>query len=526
MANTNPGVTENKPGAASRRAPAGPVISDLVVLLIFTAGTFFLYGAVLRNGFLTDDYASLYRISVTRNILEEGFFRPLIDISFGFNYLIGGLHPLGYYLFNFAVHIGCCFGVYKLAGKLPFFEGRRGGWGAFFAASLFLFYPFHNEPLVWLSGRLSSMASLCGVWALYFYLRRPDRFWLPAILFFVGLLAYESIIMMPILVVVLGWKQLAGMRSKLIELCRWGTVAGFYLSVRFILAHVFISGYSGGVLVQGGGDGYGARLLKALGRSFLPPDVASSNRGMIYVFVSVCLALALAHLMVWIGRRRWMGWISEYVRVLICWGAALLPAIAFGVSTHTSEGDRLLYFPSVWFCILMSAWIVQFVKWAWMRWTVVGLLMLAGWVLILWNNNNWVYASRVVEDVVGTIKRSNAKRVVMVNLPDEHEGAFIFRNNFDKALVIHGIDSSKVVVNNSFMLTDNRGMWLAGYNSGIRATERDNGWFIFPVSFVGSLPGGRIEIRNEQTGTRQVLNKEGSEVYYWDGFDLQLLHLQ
>ena len=47
---------------------------------------------------------------------------------------------------------------------------------------------------------------------------------------------------------------------------------------------------------------------------------------------------------------------------------SLLIPIAFGVSTRTSEGDRLLYFPSCFICMLLIAAILLIFKNASVRW--------------------------------------------------------------------------------------------------------------------------------------------------------------
>ena len=70
------------------------------VIFLFTAVGFVIYFPLLGNGFLSDDYDSLYRIYVQKRILYKEFLRPMIDISFYVNYLISGLSAWSYYLFN------------------------------------------------------------------------------------------------------------------------------------------------------------------------------------------------------------------------------------------------------------------------------------------------------------------------------------------------------------------------------------------------------------------------------------------
>ncbi len=117
------------------------------VLLTFLLGTFVFYFPVLKNGFVADDYASLYRITIEKKILYKEFLRPLIDISFYFNYLLSGLHPTGYYLFNFCIHALSAYMVFVVAKDFPLFVGNRQFFFAWMAGTIFLVYPFHNESI-------------------------------------------------------------------------------------------------------------------------------------------------------------------------------------------------------------------------------------------------------------------------------------------------------------------------------------------------------------------------------------------
>jgi len=208
------------------------------VLLLFVLATFALYLPVLGNGFLTDDYAALYRICVEKQVLHTSFFRPLIDISFYFNYLISGLHPWSYYVFNLTVHATACYMTYRVALQLPFFTDERQERFAWVAGWLFLFYPFHNESVVWLAGRLSSMSALCALAAIHFSLKGAAsgrNLTLAGVFMLVGLLAYESIFMLPAIIIVLTWQK-DSKRGELLRIAGVLTgVLGVYLLVKYLI---------------------------------------------------------------------------------------------------------------------------------------------------------------------------------------------------------------------------------------------------------------------------------------------------
>ncbi len=57
-------------------------MKDRYVILLFGILTFLLYFPVLGNGFLTDDYASLYRLLIEKRVPFGDASRPLIDIFY------------------------------------------------------------------------------------------------------------------------------------------------------------------------------------------------------------------------------------------------------------------------------------------------------------------------------------------------------------------------------------------------------------------------------------------------------------
>jgi len=66
-------------------------------------------------------------------------------------------------------------------------------------------------------------------------------------------------------------------------------------------------------------------------------------------------------------------------------------------------------------------------------------------VFITGSNRRWVFASRVAEATLDMVRQAPG-RLLLVNAPDEWEGAYIFRNSFKNGLVVNGIDTNKVAV--------------------------------------------------------------------------------
>ncbi|HEY6899532.1 MAG TPA: hypothetical protein VI233_02770 [Puia sp.] len=490
------------------------------VLLLFTAGTLALYYPVLWNGFFTDDYASLYRILVQKEIEHREMLRPWIDISFYSNYLFSGLNPFGYYVFNFAIHVLTCYMVYRVALRLRWFPDDRQYAFAWTAGILFLLYPFHNEGVIWLSGRLSSMAALFGLLAIYFYFgkRRPWNFILAAFCWIMGLLAYESIILLPLIILLMEAPEYYRDRLKLKRAVgAWFGAGIVYLLVRWTVAGTLFPGYGKGILANEKGNGFLIRTLKVLGRCFLPP--MESSRTLMVLFALLVIVVAGVHVRGW-RKNREQGQVRWGYGLL--WGAffvALVPAAAFGVSTRTSEGDRLLYFPSVFLCLLLSAGLFFFIEKRVIRLVLLVIIGAGSLLYINGNNRRWVFASQTAAGIFDTVKKAPG-RVVLVNAPDEWEGAYIFRNNFNPSLVINGIDTGKVTVSHFLLRLE-----YLGAGEMIDPVKTDSGLFIYPVTRIVK-DGERFRVIDLNTGAGQVYDRRTDALYYWDKIRLKRLILE
>jgi hypothetical protein len=481
---------------------------NLFIFLLFLAVTFLLYFPVLGNGFLTDDYAALYRLLIERRVLFEEMVRPMIDISFYVNYMTSGLWPVGYYVFNFLVHAGCCFMVYKVALDLSLFDGRgqeveddkRQRVFAVTAGLLFVFYPFHTEGVVWLAGRLSSMAAFFGLMAIHFSLVRRGwwGFALAIGCWWAGLFAYESVVVVPGVALVFEWIRFRDLRRGLRSFAVWAAAGLLWLGVRFVASGELLAAYGQSGLA---GDAVWLRMVKVVGRCFLPP---SENAGLMEgLFAGVVVVLGVLQVLLW-RRRAWSLLLLEGAFLL-----ALLPAIAFEVSTRTSEGDRLLYFPSCVLCMLGAAvGVILFSERRFLLFGICGVYAVASAVYIFGVDRRWVFASRTAErglGIAGVTVIRGKERLMLVNAPDEWEGAFIYRNNFNEGLVVNGIDTNKVRV--THVLTRLEYLRVDGR---IEPVRKDSSIFIWPST---SIPLDSLRVPD-------------LSIFYWNKYEWKLLILK
>jgi protein O-mannosyl-transferase len=485
----------------------------LPVFAFFALIALVLFYPILHNTFLSDDYDSLYRIAVERRILFREYFRPMIDISFYLNYLLSGLRPGSYYVFNLTVHVINVYLIFRLSLRMKLFDPREQEQFAFLSGMLFLIYPFHNEAVAWLSGRLSSMACLFALITLVLVtqdkLPRQGRL-LAAICFLLGLLCYESILLLPLVAEALQWHRGKAVNKIIRSLGLWTGVVAFYLLCRYFFSGVIFGDY-GGRLVSLHPSAHGlSKYVKVLGRLLLP---GTEHSGLLVVLVSVIgLLLLVLHLLASrIGGLKQLR-STGYAKLVLALVLSLLIPMAFGVSTRTSEGDRLLYFPSCFLCMLLAFMVLYLFRHPWPR--RLALLLVSGYFVFFLETNNrrWIEASRASEEILRTVKQSEARQICLINLPDELEGAFVFRNGFYKSLVINRVDTSKVIVANYLGRLD----YLRVQGAIEPSPAVGDSIFIYPRTRIIQNNGGTTLVIASTPDSSWSLVRRESEVYFWN----------
>jgi hypothetical protein len=483
---------------------------SVVVFVMFSVLGFLLYYPILHNDFLSDDYDSLYRICIEKTIIIKQFLRPLIDISFKFNYLLGGLNATGYYIFNIIVHIINTYLIYTIATlfKLPNDKPQRVF--AWVSALLFMLYPFHNEAIVWLTGRLSSIACLFALSAIRISLSSIHKTLKAAcvcLLYYIGLLAYESVLLLPFIIWLFAWNRTRPTRKHFLLL--WGCMVALisYLLIRYWASDVVYGDY-GSRITDNGGINIITKAAKTWGRILLPP---CENSAVLTVSFLILMSLAV-FLCIRLYKIHGLTNLLIYTKLFIALVLAMIIPMLFGISTKTSEGDRLLYFPSVFLCMILAYLIVVLVEKQ--SWRLVLFSASIGYFLsfLIMNNQRWITASRLSATLIEEVQEAaHNKYVIIANLPDEVEGAFVFRNGFYKAMILHNVDTGKIWVNN--YLTRSEYLKLP---PKIMVFSKRDGLFLPPASKVTILTNDSVSMENISTKQSVVFNKNNTVIFYWN----------
>lgn len=96
----------------------------------------------------------------------QGFYRPIITISYIIDYAIWKLNPTGYHITNIIFHTLCSLSVFGLAFLL--YGNKK---IAFLSSVVFAIHPIHTESVTWVSGRTDVISLFLYIMALIYYIK-------------------------------------------------------------------------------------------------------------------------------------------------------------------------------------------------------------------------------------------------------------------------------------------------------------------------------------------------------------------
>ncbi len=115
----------------------------------------------------------------------------------------------------------------------------------------------------------------------------------------------------------------------------------------------------------------------------------------------------------------------------------LLPQINLGINILTSEGERYLYLPNLGLSLIVAALLFS-LKQKTIRLILTSLLLLASISLLIIRLCHWReasdYTKKVMAQFAPYVQDSHSWQQIFIGLPDNYQGAFIFRNGFNEAL--------------------------------------------------------------------------------------------
>jgi protein O-mannosyl-transferase len=162
----------------------------LTIPLLFALIVAVLYGNTLQAPFVFDDLKNIRNNTSIRinaptidNLLKAAFSgpshrRPVANLSFALNHLLGGYHVIGYHLVNGFIHWLAGVFLYLLIQlTLDISSPKKplNRWIALFSALIWLVHPIQTQAVTYIVQRMTCMSALFYVMSLYFYARARSR---------------------------------------------------------------------------------------------------------------------------------------------------------------------------------------------------------------------------------------------------------------------------------------------------------------------------------------------------------------
>lgn len=456
-------------------------------LLIFFAAAPFLGN--LHDPFVSDDWDFLYIAETTDKPLWQffgsnyygehsgGSYRPMVNVFWITSHALFGLNPFGYHTATLVFHIINTLLIFIIIKNLPWFENKKKQHiTAWAAAFLFTVLQNHAEAINWLAVINDTMMTMFYLFSLLCFLcafkNVSTKRWLlyigSLVFFCFSLLTKEMAISLP---VVLGIfvlfdriKTKAAFRGYVygaLLLVPYLAAVGIYFLVRYHAIGIFAGSYVSSftfhpfLLWRSYVTIILSHVASDMQRTNLTTFVFNHQAGILWgSVVSIVVLLFATFKRKW----SWFGW-----GVGAAFLVSIAPVMQFGVNYtpmyFSEEGERYAYLPSIFFVVLVALFFVA----VWYRFhhkyvrsfVAVCFVLLVGFNVqhLLTKNIRWGAASALAEqaldNAVATWQSSDADGIVLVGIPDQYHGAFVFRNVLQRAMKLRlgdAIDPSQVLM--------------------------------------------------------------------------------
>ncbi len=481
-------LTQPNPQSAIRN-PQFSVWAWLLVPLLAIAA----FAPTLGTWFVSDDFGHLlYHQSLafpkalfafdTINM----FYRPLSTVlTWNLGYALFGTNALPYHIFSVLFH---ALAAYFLARAVAVISNNPGiGW---LTGAIFAVYPLCIEPVAWLASQWDVMGAACltgAVWGFAVAWRSHNKlaYALGLVAAFLAVMMKESTLPLPLIIpfVALATEicnqppadssqpsstinsKFRLQNSRFARIALWSAPYALptilFAALRYIAAGQ-IGGYpTAQTDIQ---HFFWDSMVAAAVETVTPLNRLVFPRTFVQATGLLISGVLLLGLAAW-GRRWW----SLYLLAMVWWLGFILPVLNLisPSGNPANENNRIFYLSMMGFAIALAIPIAAFLQDLGKRpqhnpqsairnpqslgWAVVGLALLAA-VPVTWIQlQPWVAASnqthRLVDEMSGLIAPQSRAWIDInaLSLPDTYEGAYVFRNDLDAAMI--GFDNQLTRVN-------------------------------------------------------------------------------
>jgi hypothetical protein len=397
-----------------------------IILITFAA-----YFTTLKGFFISGDFAFLPFLNDGRFIdllrddmpFKNGFFiRPLGNLWWCMDYLLWRLNPLGYHIDQTALHA-----LNSLLVALISFLLLKDKRVSLFAGILFALHPIHPEAVTWLAGRHDVLCAFFYLSALYTFglyasnTQKRTFYLISVICYPLALLSKEMAITLPLVLILFDFMLTRKLNFKLY-------LPYIIITIIYLVWRVAAIGDIGGYRDSSGRPQFLvefslALILKGIGFHvpydlFFPLNIEAFSNffyQFLVVLLSVCLVVSVFF-------RR-----ETYKLSLIFFGIAwifitMIPVYNFSCVGSSLQSSRILYLPSVGFCITFAYVIGRLIP---LQIAVSALYF----TILLINNSVWNTAAQITSEVPRIVRSFSQfpepnKLKLYFYLPDAMKGVW------------------------------------------------------------------------------------------------------
>ncbi|MBI5605848.1 MAG: hypothetical protein HY879_21145 [Deltaproteobacteria bacterium] len=505
------------------------------LLFIFGLSAIFAYSNILNAFFLADDFELILGAKKFGPFAPwtpgaaQGFFRPLITLSFFIDYRLWALNPTGYHATNLICHafnslLIFLIGFTLLSRQKPSPVDPR--LLAFLSGFFFLILPCHTESVTWISGRTDLVATFFCLASFRAYLsfqekRKIVTLSLSMLFFLLALLSKESILLYPLLILGYEGYEVYAFRFKK-ENWMWCLWVAILFGVVFCLYIIIKYAASGSVtLGYGLGAHFGLRPLKVfkdvllfLTRPFIPPISVDFQTFLhfkaliaeqIPFWVRMITAILLAGFLLFILPKLYQKIIKNHFQkemlgllLFLFFGAVLffIPALSSGISLRDTNNERFIYLPSAFYSIFLTLiFLLLFKKKIFCVGVFIGLFMIFT-ISLHRLNENWRIAGELSRNAVQDLLKveGNSGKIYLVSLSGEMRGAHIHVSIQDAVdLFSQRKPSEIIVISYLYMFRSEDGITVTKEGDIYRVTTTNPRGYFF--SYFYPLNQGTVDTR-------------------------------
>lgn len=422
-------------GQASRKRPSGWWSAVPIAALVgFTTAAFW---RTIHFYFLSDDFVLVNLPNKVHFAMRplfataggDGFFRPIGYISLALSSMWAGANPVAWHATALALHVANVVLVFMLATRLC--ASRL---AAFFAAALFAIHGTRPEAAAWIAGRFDLTATFFMLAGLLLFLRsygEPSTvgyiYELASLMCMVlAILSKESAFIFPVLLVVFLIAKRDLSRSQISGLVPFFMTAAALFVYRWRLFGG-IGGYRDPHTGQLQALTFGVATLKALALRLWTALYFPINWRTEPGVWLAALMLAYMGALVWLA-------ISRPNRAMVTLGlgftiVSAIPPIHLLVIGAEMGNSRLLYLPSVGFCIMLA--VAADALRGRVRWLIPGVVLAFHVAALQHNLNEWEYVSdkaRAASAVAVECIGPEATKITDFGVPGTLRGVPFFAN--------------------------------------------------------------------------------------------------